>query len=320
MPPKTPGRSGRRRDGARGPRMPAERPGSRVRVGPALLRALLAGIAAAVGAGVVVGGASLLGAAAWSAVVPTAVISGVVAASAFLIRAEVRRALRRTGKVGRHVGRFESEMRDRTAELAALSQLSHLGDPYPLWFGGWALGADGAAELIRQLQARRPARVLETGCGVSTLLIGRYLRDRGDGLVVSLEHDPVWAEATRKHVEAMGIGDFVRIVEAPLEEVTIAGETHRWYAAAEELSRNQPFDLLLIDGPPNARAQVLSPRYPALPQLQACLSLRAIVMVDDAKRPTENRMLERWAVELPAWQQRRLRTVKGMAILERGEP
>jgi predicted O-methyltransferase YrrM len=272
-----------------------------------------------VAVGVVLAVASLIGAADWSSVVPTAVVSGVVAASAFVVRSEVRRTLRRTSKVGRHVGRFESEMRDRSRELAALSQLSHLGDPYPLWFGGWALGADGAAELIRQLHARRPERVLETGCGVSTLLLGRHFRDRGSGLVVSLEHSHEWAEATRRHVEAMGIGEFVRIVEAPLEEVSVGDERHRWYAADDELSRAAPFDLLLVDGPPNAGAQDLSPRYPALPLLQACLSPRAIVMVDDAKRPTESRMLDRWAAELPAWKQRRLGTVKGMAILEREE-
>jgi predicted O-methyltransferase YrrM len=159
--------------------------------------------------------------------------------------------------------------------------------------------------------------VLETGCGVSTLLIGRYFRERGDGLVVSLEHNPVWAESTRRHVEAMGIGQFVRIVEAPLEESTVGGEKHNWYAADEELARHAPFDLLLIDGPPNARARSLSPRYPALPLLQGCLSAGAVVLLDDARRPTETRMLERWAAELPAWHQRRINTVKGMAILER---
>lgn len=306
MPPRSSARAARRR--------------SRRRVGSALVRAALVGLTATVGGGVVVAVAAALGAANWFAVVPTAVLAGAVAFAAYVVRAEVRRTLRRAGKVGRHVGRFEAEMLNRTSEAAALAQLGHLGDPYPLWFGGYALGADGAAELIRQLEQRRPSRVLETGSGVSTLIVGRYFRERGEGRLVSLEADPEWAAITRSHVAAMGIGDHVRIVDAPLVETVVNGEDFRWYQADEELALGAPYDLLLIDGPPNKRQAPTSPRYPALPLLDRWLAPDAVILLDDAKRVPERKMLERWARERPEWRQRSVPTVKGLALLERDSP
>jgi predicted O-methyltransferase YrrM len=71
--------------------------------------------------------------------------------------------------------------------------------------GGWALTADTAAIMALEVKARSVERILELGSGVSTLILGQIARDRDHGHVVSIDHDPYWAELTRRNVRAAGL-------------------------------------------------------------------------------------------------------------------
>ena len=56
----------------------------------------------------------------------------------------------------------------------------------------------------------------------------------------------------------------------------------------------EPIDLLLVDGPPSGEPGRERSRYPALPALEARLAPGAAVVLDDAGRPGERWVLERW--------------------------
>ena len=85
------------------------------------------------------------------------------------------------------------------AETQGLVQLSGLNQPYPMPFGGsWALTPDAAAILASEIAIRRPNTIIELGSGVSTVMVGRLLKQMGCGRLVSLDHDPGWAEETRR--------------------------------------------------------------------------------------------------------------------------
>jgi predicted O-methyltransferase YrrM len=224
-------------------------------------------------------------------------------------------------RIERDLTALERFAHRRLPEIEGLVQLSAVPTPYPLPFGGgWALGADNAAILAREVKMRRPRLVLELGSGVSTLLVGLLLKEQGGGRLISLDHEAEWAAETRRQVAALGLASVVGVVDAPLEEQTIGGERQRWYRLPAEMPADGSVDLLVVDGPPQSTDPSGLPRYPALPVLARYLSERAIVFIDDAARMGEAKMLARWAAELPGWRQRTYATARGAAVLERTVP
>jgi predicted O-methyltransferase YrrM len=190
--------------------------------------------------------------------------------------------------------------------------------PLPMG-GGWALTGDSAALLARETLARKPETVLELGSGASTLILGQILRKNGRGRLLSIDHDPAWADETRRHVKLLGLEDIVSVIDAPLKNQALGEQMVEWYdipaAAMEQLGS---IDLLLVDGPPQKQGSEMLARYPAFPRLHDSLSMEALVFVDDANRHSEKKMVERWLVEDAHWNARWFDTVDGVCLLSRG--
>jgi predicted O-methyltransferase YrrM len=184
------------------------------------------------------------------------------------------------------------QLRDQTQEVEALVQLYRLLDPRaPMPSSGhWALNPTELLELWSVIELRRPRLVLELGSGVSSVWIG-YALERHRGRLVSLEHDPAYAERTRAHLRRHGLADVAEVRDAPLRPVSVDGESYRWYDPAA-LAGLSGVDLLLVDGPPGGTGP--QARYPALPMLERLLSPRAWVLLDDVGRPEEREILRRW--------------------------
>src|SRR3546814_20041376 len=104
-----------------------------------------------------------------------------------------------------------------------------------------------------------------------------------------------FAAQTRKELSRRGLSDWARVIDAPLERLESHGREVRWYRAAA--LHDLPIDLIIVDGPP-ARTGT-TPRYPAGPVLFPRLSPQGAVLVDDAGRPEERAVVERWRRELP---------------------
>ena len=162
--------------------------------------------------------------------------------------------------------------------------------------GGWAVTPDTLVELVTRVQSDpRDLLVVECGSGTSTVWIAHcHLAKAGHGRVVSLEHDPEYAAATRMHLHRLGLDDWAEVRDAPLTDVEIAGGTTQWYDP-RALADLTEIDLLLVDGPPWRTSD--DARYPALTMFAQRLATDATVVLDDVKRDPESRIAERWTGE-----------------------
>lgn len=169
---------------------------------------------------------------------------------------------------------------------------------------GFALSPDIALELVERILAGGVRTVLETGSGVSTLLMALAFKKRaGGGRVVALEHDARYAHASRRLLAEHGCADIAEVVLAPLVSQTVDGGVFEWYDLTNVDVEPHSVDLLLIDGPPAS----IGPRsrYPAVPLLRSTLTRDSRIVLDDANRPDERQIVEEWSerhgVELVAF-------------------
>jgi len=181
---------------------------------------------------------------------------------------------------------------------------------------GWAASPDFLKELAEIILATKPALVVETGSGLATLVAGYCLRRLGQGKVLSLEHDPKFAAATRATLALHDLQDVATVMDAPLTTVTLAGTAWRWYDTAG-LKTDEPIDILVVDGPPDT-TQTLA-RYPALPLLHGRLHDGSIILADDAKREDEKQVISMWEKEF-GLEPDFLETETGACILRRRKP
>ena len=86
--------------------------------------------------------------------------------------------------------------------------------------------------------------------------------------------------------------EFATVIDAPLVD--------GWYdpAALGRLPK-RGIDLLLVDGPPAGGPGIQASRYRALPALADRLAPNAAVVLDDADREGERRVLDRWLAGFP---------------------
>ena len=160
----------------------------------------------------------------------------------------------------------------------------------------WAASPDFLLQLVRHASDTGPEVMVECGSGTSTLVLARCAQINGSGHVYSLEHEPQYAQITRKHLERHGLSNWATVLDARLRPHTFNGENWLWYSE-EVLRREIVIDMLVIDGPPRKTGPLA--RYPAGPVLFPHLSPQGTVFLDDAKRDGESATLKRWAMEFP---------------------
>jgi predicted O-methyltransferase YrrM len=164
------------------------------------------------------------------------------------------------------------------------------GRPY-LPFSSGAMRASGLVHLCNHVFHTAPDAVVECGSGTSTVVLARLLAQRGHGRLVALEHDPGWAAAITRQLEAEGLAAVARVVLAPLQD--------GWYAAAGIDELPARIDLLVVDGPPADTPELAHARHPALGRLEPRLGPTATVVLDDIGRAGEREVLRRWEAETP---------------------
>jgi hypothetical protein len=178
----------------------------------------------------------------------------------------------------------------------------------------WAASPDFLMELVRYALSNKPRTVVECSCGTSTVVLARCMQLNGGGKVYSLEHDAVYAQETRAQLARHGLSEFAEVLVTPLQPVKIDGDTWSWYGV-ECLPATLQIDMLAIDGPPKTTGSLA--RYPAGPVLFPKLAAQAAVFLDDADRPDETAILQRWKQEFPTLEQSMRFCEKGCAVLRR---
>lgn len=182
--------------------------------------------------------------------------------------------------------RQQEEARDYLLRLLQLER----GDLPPM--GGWAASADFLLILAEHILAHKPQTVVEFGSGVSTLVAARCLQLNGSGRLVSYDHDAVFAGITRQRATRLSLSHDVRPVA--VMESTAYGYAGKWYAAED---CPDTVDLIVIDGPPMAFHP--ETRGAAGPAIFPRLSTQGAILLDDAARPGERAIVERWRKEFP---------------------
>lgn len=200
------------------------------------------------------------------------------------------------------------------SQLEALIQIApllELKSPLPPT-RGWAISPDFARNLVACIQEKRPRLIVELGCGISTVVSAAILRRIGCGHIISIDHDELFAAETAGLLRRQGLSSLVSLITAPLQELKLDGCRSQWYSTGW-LENIQDVDMVIVDGPPG----LIGPeaRFPALPILYPKLSRGAVLLVDDADRASDRRIIEKWRREFPSLQVSFLPTEKGMAKL-----
>ena len=108
----------------------------------------------------------------------------------------------------------------QTEGLLSILSCLKINRPLPP-LGEWAISPDLAHVLICTVLANRPKCIVECGSGTSTLLMAYCLKQIGEGVIWSLEHEEKYARTTRKNLKAHGMEDQARVIHAPLQQVLL---------------------------------------------------------------------------------------------------
>lgn len=163
---------------------------------------------------------------------------------------------------------------------------------------GWPAAPDFLLRLHTWVCKHRPNLVVETGSGVTTLVIADALRQNGVGKLISLEHLQEYADKTHETLADENLTQWVELRVGALQHwegehlnPNDAEKPSRWYPL--NLEGIHQIDLLVVDGPPGNTCMYA--RYPALPAFFERLAPTAEVWMDDANRQEEKEISEEWA-------------------------
>jgi hypothetical protein len=151
-------------------------------------------------------------------------------------------------------------------------------------------------------EARGP--VLEIGSGLTTLILGALVARRGIP-VWTLEHHPEFFGQTEETLKTLGLTN-VHLTLSPLRDY---GEFCWYDPPLDALPRD--FSLVVADGPPG---DVKGGRFGLFPILRSHFAPGVVVLLDDAERPREKAVLEKWESEYGLSQQLHSRNGKAWAI------
>ena len=171
---------------------------------------------------------------------------------------------------------------------------------------GWSALSEFLDEVAVAARSER-GPILECGSGLTTLILAA-IAERSGAEVWSLEDDPEWFLRIQSVLQEFGLTVSLRRV--PLRSY---GEFDWYDVEGLELP---VFSLVVCDGP---AGETRGGRYGLLPVLQERLAGGCMVLVDDAARPSERTMLERWKSEgFVRYEVRGAEKPYGVAIIRAG--
>jgi predicted O-methyltransferase YrrM len=221
-------------------------------------------------------------------------------------------------RFGRSLARFENPLTPRrTVPVLDPGGIEHAGLRRVFEgesFDEWSLDDQAINLLRRRFLEIRPDSVLEFGSGVSTAVFSYLLRERfADDAVrlVSVEQSAEFVGRTEALLARAGTRGAVQFEFPGMTAQAFAGATVSSYDLDDALlarvfSAIQP-SLIFIDGPFGAGPV----RGPVLPRILPWLTRPATVILDDALRDNEMRILDSWSA-LPGV------TVKGISLIRKG--
>src|SRR5687767_11766863 len=179
-----------------------------------------------------------------------------------------------------------------------LSELGHA------WGDDGFRAVGGYLEEVARRAAHAQGPVLEIGSGLTTLMLAALV-GRHDLSVWTLEHHPEFFRHTEAKLKRCNLTN-VHLILAPLRDY---GEFCWYDPPLDALPRD--FGLVIADGPPG---DVKGGRFGLLPVLRSYFAPEAVVLLDDAERPKERAVLQKWASEYGLSHQLHERDGKAWAV------
>jgi len=178
----------------------------------------------------------------------------------------------------------------RASKRLLLQRIGLAHDALP-HLGSWKADTGFLHRIVDAIELRRPAVVVELGCGASSLVAARALELNGGGRLVSYDQHGEFVAATQAWLAEEGLSAEIR--HAPLRR-----RPADWQGCWYDLPAGVPerIDLLIIDGPPWAVHPFVRG---AADSLFDRLTPGATVLLDDAARPGERVVARRWRRRWP---------------------
>lgn len=162
----------------------------------------------------------------------------------------------------------------------------------------------GYLEEVTRWAAKAQGPVLEIGSGLTTLILGSIAGRRGIP-IWTLEHHPKFFSNTEASLKRYNLTN-VHLTLAPLRDY---GDFSWYDPPLDQLPRD--FSFIVADGPPG---EVKGGRFGLLPVLRSHFAAGAIILLDDAERPKEQAVLQKWESEYGLSHKSHTRDGKAWAI------
>lgn len=156
--------------------------------------------------------------------------------------------------------------------------------------GSWKADTGFLHLIVDTILERKPQRVVEFGCGASSLVISKALEKAGGGNLTSFDQHEDFVAKTRDWLAGHGLN--ADITYAPL-----APSPDGWPGLFYAIPPLEPgIDLIIVDGPP----WTIHPMTRgAADQLFDRLAPGGMILLDDAARPGERIIASRWKKRHP---------------------
>lgn len=261
---------------------------------------------------IIAGGAGLVFLAGWLLMQDAVSITPLVAIVTAVVMWTVLESMRRTSE---QLTRMRKEAFDDYRQVEALiSLVATLKPEIPLPpLRDHSASPDLLRHAVNLMLERSPRLSVELGSGSSTVYLAYCLRKIGSGKLISFENDESFAERTRAMLEQHGLTGFATVEHRALQPVQIGGENFMWYSTAG--FDHEGIDFVFVDGPPY-HVHPLG-RYPVLPLMFPHMSTKFAMLLDDADRPEEMRIVSRWKQEHPDLSYQNLEAEKGAVVVSR---
>lgn len=230
-----------------------------------------------------------------------------------MIHAAMRRLLRKLGAsltAGLAQKRDIDDLYDQVAGLMQI-QSALAGGMVLKPLRVWVISPDAMAWILADLQERVAPTVIEFGSGQSTVILAAYLKNKGQGRLISVEHDAAHADAVRRQLNACGLEAQVDLRIVPLIGYPAVGTMAACQSYQLTDLPEVKIDAAIVDGPPTDLGE--SARLHPLQWALSRLLPQGAVFLDDAVRPEERAILAYLATVFPDLSVRNLHAEKGLA-------
>jgi hypothetical protein len=157
---------------------------------------------------------------------------------------------------------------------------------------GWAGSPDFLLKLVELVVISSPKYVVEFGSGVSSIILGAAMKKFAQGKVDSFDHEEVFSNNTNRFLEVNGLKNVVNVNYSRLMPYCYNENNWVWYEKQQIDKIESEIDLLVVDGPPRFIQE--RSRFLAIPILFDRLSSKSTIVLDDANRIDEKKVIEDW--------------------------